>query len=103
MLNNILVQGRAQERETGASLVTTLLLLLSLSVLGLAALSASRTDTQLVANDNLHKQLFIAAEAGLEMRPCRRRQADSAYLRLRSSWLSPGPARPASSFERAGS
>ena len=52
--------------ERGASLVTTLLLLLSLSVLGIAVLTASRTSTKVVANDNLHKQLYAAAEAGLE-------------------------------------
>ncbi|MGD2062541.1 MAG: PilX N-terminal domain-containing pilus assembly protein [Nitrospirota bacterium] len=52
--------------ERGASLVTTLLLLISLSVLGIAALTASRTSTKVVANDNLHKQLYAAAEAGLE-------------------------------------
>jgi len=52
--------------ERGASLITTLLLLLSLSVLGIAALTASRTSTKVVTNDNLHKQLYAAAEAGLE-------------------------------------
>lgn len=52
--------------ERGASLVTTLLLLVSLSVLGIAALTASKTSTQVVSNDNLHKQLTTAAEAGLE-------------------------------------
>jgi Tfp pilus assembly protein PilX len=56
----------ATETERGASLVTTLLLLISLSVLGIAALTASRTSTKVVANDNLHKQLSAAAEAGLE-------------------------------------
>jgi hypothetical protein len=55
-----------QAAERGASLVTTLLLLISLSVLGIAALTASRTSTKVVANDNLHKQLHAAAEAGLE-------------------------------------
>jgi len=52
--------------ERGASLITTLLLLISLSVLGIAALTASRTSTKVVTNDNLHKQLYTAAEAGLE-------------------------------------
>jgi len=52
--------------ERGASLITTLLLILSLSVLGIAALTASRTNTKAVTNDNLHKQLYTAAEAGLE-------------------------------------
>jgi hypothetical protein len=52
--------------ERGASLVTTLLLLISLSVLGLAALTASRNNTKVVTNDHLHKQLYAAAEAGLE-------------------------------------
>ena len=52
--------------QRGASLITTLLLLLTLSVLGIAALTASRTSTKVAANDNLHKQLSSAAEAGLE-------------------------------------
>jgi len=53
-------------RERGASLVTTLLLLISLSVLGIAALTETRTGTKVATNDALHKQLLIAAEAGLE-------------------------------------
>jgi len=53
-------------RERGASLVTTLLLLVSLSVLGIAALTETRTGTKVASNDALHKQLLIAAEAGLE-------------------------------------
>jgi len=56
----------SQEAERGASLITTLLLLMTLSVLGIAALTASRTSTKVVTNDNLHKQLYAAAEAGLE-------------------------------------
>jgi len=55
-----------RQRERGASLVTTLLLLVSLSVLGIAALTETRTGTQRAFNDALHKQLLIAAEAGLE-------------------------------------
>lgn len=53
-------------RERGASLVTTLLLLVSLSVLGIAALTETRSGTKVAFNDALHKQLLIAAEAGLE-------------------------------------
>ncbi len=52
--------------ERGASLVTTLLLLVSLSVLGIAALTETRSGTKVAFNDALHKQLLIAAEAGLE-------------------------------------
>jgi len=47
-------------------LVTSLLLLVSLSVLGIAALTETRTGTKVASNDALHKQLLIAAEAGLE-------------------------------------
>jgi Tfp pilus assembly protein PilX len=51
--------------ESGAVLILSLLLLMVLTLLGVAALTGSRIELQLAANDRAHKQALAAADVGL--------------------------------------
>lgn len=56
---------RCPARETGAVLILSLLLLMVLTLLGVAALTNSRIELQLAANDRAHKQALAAADVAL--------------------------------------
>lgn len=51
--------------ESGAVLILSLLLLMVLTLLGVAALTNSRIELQLAANDRTHKQALAAADVAL--------------------------------------
>ena len=51
--------------ESGAVLILSLLLLMVLTLLGVAALTNSRIELQLAANDRAHKQALAAADVAL--------------------------------------
>ena len=51
--------------EAGAVLILSLLLLMVLTLLGVAALTNSRIELQLAANDRAHKQALAAADVAL--------------------------------------
>jgi Tfp pilus assembly protein PilX len=52
--------------ERGAALITGLLFVLVLTILSIAAMMSTATELKIVANDRSSKQVFYAAEAGLE-------------------------------------
>lgn len=52
-------------QEAGSVLVVSLFVLLALSLLGVAATTSSRIETQLAVNDRMHKEAFAAAEYAL--------------------------------------
>jgi len=54
------------KKETGAVLVISLLIMLMLTVLGIAAIRTVTTDINIAANDRSAKQAFTLAEAGVE-------------------------------------
>ena len=56
---------RCPTGETGAVLILSLLLLMVLTLLGVAALTNSRIELQLAANDRAHKQALAAADVAL--------------------------------------
>ncbi len=56
---------RCPSGETGAVLILSLLLLMVLTLLGVAALTNSRIELQLAANDRAHKQALAAADVAL--------------------------------------
>ncbi|HEX9592085.1 MAG TPA: PilX N-terminal domain-containing pilus assembly protein [bacterium] len=60
-----LYRGDSGRAERGASLVTALLLLLTLSLLGVMALNSSRIDTRIVSNTLGPQQARQTAEMGL--------------------------------------
>lgn len=53
--------------ESGAVLILSLLLLMVLTLLGVAALTNSRIELQLAANDRAHKQALAAADVALSI------------------------------------
>jgi Tfp pilus assembly protein PilX len=53
-------------RERGAALITGLLLLLVLTILGLAGMMTTIMELKIAANDRSAKQVFYIAEAGVE-------------------------------------
>lgn len=53
--------------EVGAVLILSLLLLMVLTLLGVAALTNSRIELQLAANDRAHKQALAAADVALSI------------------------------------
>ena len=56
---------RCPAGESGAVLILSLLLLMVLTLLGVAALTNSRIELQLAANDRAHKQALAAADVAL--------------------------------------
>lgn len=56
---------RGPTGESGAVLILSLLLLMVLTLLGVAALTNSRIELQLAANDRAHKQALAAADVAL--------------------------------------
>ena len=56
---------RCPADESGAVLILSLLLLMVLTLLGVAALTNSRIELQLAANDRAHKQALAAADVAL--------------------------------------
>lgn len=54
-----------RHQEVGSVLVVSLFVLLALSLLGVAATTSSRIETQLAVNDRMHKEAFAAAEYAL--------------------------------------
>ncbi len=53
--------------EKGFVLVISLLILLILVIVGIAALNTTTIELQIAGNDKVHKQTFYAAEAGAEL------------------------------------
>ena len=64
--------------ERGAALITGLLLVLVLTILSMAAMMSTATELKIAANDRSAKQVFYAAEAGLEDARSRLQTAASA-------------------------
>jgi len=58
---------RGPTGESGAVLILSLLLLMVLTLLGVAALTNSRIELQLAANDRAHKQALAAADVVLSI------------------------------------
>ena len=58
---------RGPTGESGAVLILSLLLLMVLTLLGVAALTNSRIELQLAANDRAHKQALAAADVALSI------------------------------------
>ena len=58
---------RGPTGESGAVLILSLLLLMVLTLLGVAALTSSRIELQLAANDRAHKQALAAADVALSI------------------------------------
>ena len=56
---------RGPTGESGAVLILSLLLLMVMTLLGVAALTNSRIELQLAANDRAHKQALAAADVAL--------------------------------------
>ncbi len=54
------------KNERGAALIVGLLLVLVLTILSLGAMMSTATELKIASNDRLSKQVFYAAEAGLE-------------------------------------
>ena len=58
---------RSPTGESGAVLILSLLLLMVLTLLGVAALTNSRIELQLAVNDRAHKQALAAADVALSI------------------------------------
>ncbi len=58
--------GKTPRNESGFALITALLILVLLTIIGLAAINSSKTELNIAANDKQHKVAFYAAEAGVE-------------------------------------
>ena len=58
---------RCSAGESGAVLILSLLLLMVLTLLGVAALTNSRIELQLAVNDRAHKQALAAADVALSI------------------------------------
>ncbi len=52
------------QREEGYILITTMLIMLVLTIIGIAANRNTSIELQIAANDKVHKKTFYAAEAG---------------------------------------
>ena len=76
---------RASAAERGASLVTTLLLLLTLSLLGIMAINSSRIDTRIVGNTLGPQAARQTAEMGLAWAQEQLRQERDAWDALLAS------------------
>jgi Tfp pilus assembly protein PilX len=55
------------QNEKGSALVVALLMLVVLTLLGIAATTTSTIETQISSNDKIYKSTFIAADAGTEI------------------------------------
>ncbi len=56
---------RKRKNETGTALAITLMILLILTIIGMAALMTSSLDLKITGNEQLYKKAFYAADAGL--------------------------------------
>jgi hypothetical protein len=54
-----------RRRETGTALAITLMILLIVTVIGMAALMTSSLDLKITGNEQVYKKAFYAADAGL--------------------------------------
>ena len=72
------MKGSVLKDERGAALITGLLLVLVLTILSMAAMMSTATELKIAANDRSAKQVFYAAEAGLEDARSRLQTAASA-------------------------
>ncbi len=55
------------DNQRGSALVVALLMLVVLTLLGIAALTTTKIEVQISGNDKLYKTSFYAADAGTEM------------------------------------
>ena len=68
------------KNERGSTIVAALLILVLLTIIGIAAINSSTTERATSANYLLYERVFFTAEAGLEHAPAALRRAMDPYV-----------------------